>query len=49
MVTECVVGPPLSEPLIGQIVLSGLDLVADRAHRTLAPRTPEDYPTLKIK
>lgn len=49
MVTECVVGPPLSEPLIGQIVLEGLDLVADCANRTLAPRTPEDYPTLKIK
>ena len=48
MVTECVVGPPLSEPLIGQIVLEGLDLIADCAHRTLTPRTP-DYPTLKLK
>ena len=48
MVTECLVGPPLSEALIGQIVLEGLDLIADCANRTLAPRTP-DYPTLKVK
>ena len=48
MVTECVVGPPLSEPLIGQIVLEGLDLIADCANRTLTPRTP-DYPSLKLK
>ena len=38
MNTDCIVGPPLSEPLIGQIVLEALDLVADRANRTLAPR-----------
>jgi len=48
MVTECVVGPPLSEPLIGQIVLEALDLIADCANRTLSPRTP-DYPSLKLK
>jgi len=48
MVTECVVGLPLSEPLIGQIVLEGLDLIADCASRTLTPRTP-DYPSLKLK
>ena len=48
MVTECVVGPPSSEALIGQIVLEGLDLIADCANRTLTPRTP-DYPTLKLK
>ena len=48
MVTECVVGPPLSEPLIGQIVLEGLDLIADCANRTLTPRTP-DYLSLKLK
>ena len=29
MSTDCVVGPPLSEPLIGQIVLEALDLIAD--------------------
>ena len=48
MVAECVVGPPQSEPLIGQIVLEALDLIADRANRTLTPRTP-DYPSLKLK
>ena len=50
MITECVVGPPLSEPLIGQIVLEALDLVADCANRTVAPR-PEspDSPLLKLK
>ena len=46
--TDCVVGPPLSEPLIGQIVLEALDLIADCANRTLAPRFP-DYPLLKLK
>ena len=50
MITDCVVGPPLSEPLIGQIVLAALDLVADCTNRTLAPR-PEspDSPLLKLK
>ena len=50
MNTDCVVGPPLSEPLIGQIVLEALDLVADCTNRTLAPR-PEspDSPLLKLK
>ena len=38
MITECVVGPPLSEPLIGRIVMTVLDFVADSANRTLAPR-----------
>ena len=50
MIAECIVGPPLSEPLIGQIVLEALDLVADCGNRTLGPR-PEspDYPLLKLK
>ena len=50
MITDCVVGPPLSEPLIGQIVLAALDLVADCTNRTVAPR-PEspDSPLLKLK
>ena len=38
MNTDCIVGPPLSEPLIGQIVLEALDLVADCTNRTLSPR-----------
>ena len=48
MNTDCVVGPPLSEPLLGQIVLEALDLIADCANRTLTPRFP-DYPLLKLK
>ena len=48
MTTDCVVGPPLSQPLIGQVVLEMLDLIADCTNRTLAPRTP-DYPLLNLK
>ena len=50
MSIDCVVGPPLSEPLIGQVVLESLDLIADCRNQTLAPR-PEspDYPLLKLK
>lgn len=48
MVTNCVVGPPLSEILIGQVVLETLDLIADCTNRTLTPRYP-DYPLLKLK
>ena len=50
MNADCVVGPPASEPLIGQIVLEALDLVADCGNRTLGPR-PEspDLPVLKLK
>ena len=50
MSTDCVIGPPLSEPLIGQIVLEALDLVADCTNQTVGPR-PEspDNPLLKLK
>lgn len=50
MTTDCIVGPPLSEPLIGQVVLEELDLLADCTNRQLIPR-PEspDYPLLKLK
>ena len=50
MSTDCIVGPPLSEPLVGQIVLEALDLIADCANGSVAPR-PEspDYPLLKLK
>ena len=48
MITNCVVGPPLSEPLVGQVVLETLDLIADCTKRTLTPRYP-DYPLLKLK
>ena len=48
--TNCVVGPPLSEPLVGPIVMEAPDLIVDCTDRTLAPR-PEspDYPLLKLK
>ena len=48
MTMECIVGPPLSEVLIGQVVLERLDLIADCTNRTLTPRY-EDYPLLKLK
>ena len=50
MNADCIIGPPQSEPLIGQIVLEALDLVADCASRTVGPR-PEspDSPLLKLK
>lgn len=50
MTTECIVGPPLSEALIGQVVLEELDLIADCQNKTLGPR-PESpiYPSLKLK
>ncbi len=45
--TDCVVGPLLSEVLIGQVILEALDLIADSTNRTLTPRTP-DYPLLNL-
>ena len=50
MTTECIVGPPLSEPLLGQSVLERLDLLADCQNQQLTPR-PESpyYPLLKLK
>lgn len=47
---ECLVGPVLAEPLIGQVVLEVLDLVVDPAKQTLSPR-PESpaYPSYKLK
>lgn len=50
MNTDCIVGPPSGDPMIGRTVLAALDLVADCADRALAPR-PEspDYPLLDLK
>jgi clan AA aspartic protease len=50
MITECIVGPPLSEALIGQVILEELDLIPDFQKQTLSPR-PESpiYPSLKMK
>lgn len=50
MVTDCVVEPPLCEPLIGQLVMEELDLVVDCQRQSLGPR-PEspNRPLLKLK
>jgi clan AA aspartic protease len=48
--TNCVVGPPGSEPLLGQIVLEEADLLVDCANQRLMPRPESPYlPTLKLK
>ncbi len=46
---RCVVVPPGADPLIGQLVMEELDLVADCRNRTLGPR-PEspDVPVLRL-
>ena len=50
MNTDCIVGPPSSDPSIGRTGLATLGLIADRANRALAPR-PEspDCPLLNLK
>lgn len=49
MDTDCIVGPPAGEMLIGQSELERLDLVASCAERTLVPN-PESpiYPLLPV-
>jgi hypothetical protein len=48
--TSCVVGPPGSEPLLGQIVLDEADLWVDRADQRVIPRPESPYlSTLKLK
>ena len=50
MRTDCVVGEPRSEALIGQIVLEELDLIVDCKERTLKPNPQSPYlPMLKMK
>ena len=47
---ECLVGPVLAEPLLGQVVLEVLDLVVDSARQTLAPQLESPaYPSYKLK
>lgn len=47
---ECIVGPPNSEPLLGQIVLEAMDLLVDCAQGRLVPRPESPFlPELKIK
>lgn len=50
MSTDCLVGPPGCEALIGQIIMENLDLIADPLKRTLTPRPESPYlPTVKLK
>jgi len=50
METDCVVGPPGSEPLLGHIILERLDLLIDCKEGKLVPRPESPYlPTLKLK
>ena len=47
---DCIVGPPASEALIGQVVLEEMDLLVDPKNQRLSPR-PEspELPLLKLK
>jgi len=50
MDTDCLVGPPTCEVLIGQLVLERLDLVPDPLRRAVTPRPESPYlPALKLK
>lgn len=50
METDCVVNPPASEPLLGQIILERLDLLVDCKEGKLVPRPESPYlPMLKMK
>ncbi|MBI4237167.1 MAG: retroviral-like aspartic protease family protein [Deltaproteobacteria bacterium] len=50
MVTDCLVGPPQCEALIGQIVLERLDLIVDPLKKILISRPESPYlPSLKMK
>ena len=50
MKTDCLVGPPQCEPLIGQLVLERLDLILDPLKRTITARPESPYvPSLKLK
>lgn len=47
---NCVVGPPNSEPLLGQVVLEMMDLLVDCAEQKLVPRPESPFlPLLKLK
>jgi hypothetical protein len=50
MNTDCLVGPPRCEPLLGQVVLERLDLIVDSAKRQLTVRPESPFlPSLKAK
>ena len=38
MDTDCLVGPPRCEPLLGQLVLEWLDLIVDAVKRVVSPQ-----------
>lgn len=47
---DCIVGPPTSEPLLGQIPLEAMDLMVDCTRRKLVPHPESPYlPMLKLK
>ncbi len=47
---NCVVGPPNSEPLLGQVILETLDLLVDCSQQKLIPRPESPFlPLLKLK
>ena len=50
MHTDCLVGPPRCEPLLGQVVLERLDLIVDSTKRQLTVRPESPFlPSLKAK
>ncbi len=50
MNTDCLIGPPGCEPLVGQIIMEALDLIADPIRKTITPRPESPFlPTLKLK
>jgi clan AA aspartic protease len=47
---NCVVGPPGSEPLLGQVALETMDLLVDCTQQKLTPRPESPFlPLLKLK
>jgi clan AA aspartic protease len=50
MDTDCLVGPPRCEPLLGQLALERLDLIVDPVRQTVSPRPESPFlPSLKLK
>lgn len=50
MKTDCLIGPPQCEPLVGQLILERLDLILDPLKHTITPRPESPYlPSLKLK
>ncbi len=48
--TDCLVGPPGCQALLGQLVLERLDLILDPLKQTITPRPESPYlPTLNMK